>query len=231
MKLAAALVVAVLAQVVPPAQAAAQEPGRPADATAPAPAAPPPAWTPVAQPQRASTPIYVALRGGMYQPRGDFLDVIEFNNGLELEAAFGVQVHRNVALEGGIGYYGASTDTMTVTDGVDTISLKLKLGVIPITASVRLLAPAGAVTFSALAGVGIHMAEVEAEADISGVGGSLSESNNVFGLHLGGGVAVKVSERASVGAELRYTFAETTFLDEDVELDGLRIGAALTFRL
>jgi opacity protein-like surface antigen len=228
MKLAIA-VVAVLAQAVPLAHAAAQEPTRPADAAAPA---QPPAWIPAAKPARSSTPVYVTLRGGMYQPRGDFMDVIEFNSGLELEAAFGVQVHRNVALEGGIGYYGASTDTVTVTDGIDTISMKMKLGVIPITASLRLMAPAGAVTFSALAGVGVHMAELEADLDWPGViSGSTSESDNVFGLHLGGGVAVQVSERASVGAELRYTFAEATFLEEDVELDGLRIGAVLSFRL
>src|SRR5512134_1610984 len=106
----AAILAAVLAHAVPLAQAAAQEPPRPADAVAPPAPAQPPAWT-SAQPQR-STQMYVNLQAGMYQPRGDFLGVIEFNNGLELDATFGAQIHRNVALEGGIGYYGASTDTM-----------------------------------------------------------------------------------------------------------------------
>jgi opacity protein-like surface antigen len=225
MKLAVAAV-AVLAQAVPLAPAAAQEPTRPADAAAPA---QPPAWMPAAQPQRPSK-VYVALRGGLYQPRGeDEGDV--FNNGVDLGAAFGVQVHPNVALEGGIGYYRASSDRITVSDGIDTLSMKLNLSAIPITASVRLLAPVGAVTFSALAGVGIHMAELEGEIESAGLSGSASDSDTAFGLHLGGGVAVRVSERASVGAELRYSFAEATLMDVDTKLDGLQLGAVLAFRL
>jgi opacity protein-like surface antigen len=231
MKLAAAVVLAVLAQAVPLARAAAQDPGRPADAAAPAAPAQPPAWIPPRQPQRASTPLYVAFRGGLYQPRGEDEGDI-FNNGIDLGAAFGVHVHPNVALEGGIGYYRASSDRVTISDGIDTLSAKLSLSAIPITASVRFGLPVGAVTFSALAGIGIHMAELEAEVESGDLSGSASESDTAFGLHLGGGVAVKVSERASVGAELRYSFAEATFADElDVKLDGLQLGAVLAFRL
>jgi opacity protein-like surface antigen len=229
MKLAAA-VAAVLAHAIPLAHAAAQEPTRPADAAAPIPPAQPPAWMPPAAPPRSPT-MYVTLRGGMYQPRGgEVMDA--FNNGVDLDAVFGVQVHRNVAVEGGIGYYGASTDRVTISDGVDTMSAKLKLGVIPITASVRFGVLTGPVTFSALAGIGIHMAELEAELDMPGViSGTGSDSDNAFGLHLGGGAAVQVSDRASVGVEIRHTFAEATLAEQDVELDGLRIGAVLSFRL
>jgi opacity protein-like surface antigen len=211
-----------------PLGAAAQEPGAP-PAVAPAAAAPQP--PPALPPDGASRSVYLSVGGGLYQPRGeDEGDV--FNDGLDLGAVLGVQIHPNVALEGGIGYYRASSDRVTAFDPMlGTFSAKLTLSVIPITASVRLMAPAGAVTFSALAGVGIHMADLEGEIDSAALSGSASESDTAFGFHLGGGVALRITERASVGAELRYSFAEASFTDLDVKLDGLHIGATLSFRL
>jgi opacity protein-like surface antigen len=228
MRLITAIVVC-LAQAAPLA-ATAQDPGAPPAGVAPIAPAPRP---PAVAPDKPSRRTYLTLLGGVYQPRGggDIMPV--FDNGLNLAVALGVELSRNVALEGGIGYYASSTGTITETDPVlGTMTAKLDLSVIPITGSVRFLLPAGAVTFSALAGVGIHMAELEGEVNIPGVVvGTASDSANAFGLHLGGGLAVRVSERASLGAEVRHTFLDADLMDDSLDLGGLQFGATLAFRL
>jgi opacity protein-like surface antigen len=218
---------AVLAQESAPPPAVAVPP----EAAPPAPVAPAPT---VVAPPRATSQVYLGVRAGMYDPSTDDADDIMsvFDQGIDLEGIVGFPLSPYLALEGAIGYYASGTDTMTAYDpDFGTISAKMDLSVIPITASLRGTAHAGPVALSALAGVGLHMASLEMTANVPGLfSGSASDDDNAFGFHVGAGVAVALGERVSLGAELRRTFVSATLADEDFELGGLRIGGMLTFR-
>jgi hypothetical protein len=174
----------------------------------------------------------------VYNPSADGDDELMsfFGNGVDLEVSVGFPLNPWFALEGAIGYYRSSSDTVSGSDPfLGDFSLQMDVSVIPITASLRATAHAGPVAFSALGGFGIHMASLEASASSSIFGSdSLSDDDTAFGAHLGGAVSVAVSERASIGLELRRTFVSvkfSEFSDEKFDLGGLRIGAMLAIRL
>lgn len=212
-------------------------------AVAQEPAPPPGPPPPPATPAQARPPVYLGARLGAYLPSGDlqFLDVLDFGTGLDLEGFVGLPLSRHLALEGGVGYTTSGTDTLSAFDpGLGAISAKLALSVIPITASLRASTEVDRVTLSALAGVGYHMASLELTVSAPEVGlpeTSVSEDDDVFGFHLGAAVSVALAPRLRLGAELRYTFASADFpslLDTgggstELKLDGLRLGATLAF--
>jgi hypothetical protein len=226
---------AALAQEPVPGSAPAAPPAvAPSDATPPAPSAP---ATVLAAPSGVKPKVYLGVRAGMYNPSADDDDEITslFDNGLDLEAIVGIPLSPNFAFEGGIGYYGAGTGQMSMFDpDLGTITAEMDLAVIPITASLRGTAYSGPVAFSALAGVGLHMASFDLTGSVPGVGSaSISEDDNVFGFHIGAAVGVAVTERVRLGLELRRTFVSSDMteeiFDQDITLDGLRLGATLTF--
>jgi opacity protein-like surface antigen len=231
-----------LTQAAPLAFASAQEPRLPADGVAAPPAQSPPSAAPAPQPPPYAAhaapnamPVSLALRVGMYSPQDDSSDSLMsvMNDGIDFEGAVVLQVHPNVALEGAVGYYRSSSDKITEWDPTyGTVTAKLGLSVIPITASVRFLGQVDRLTVFGLAGVGLHMASLKAEIDVPGfISGSATEDDNAFGFHVGAGAAIQVSPAASVGVELRRTFVDASFAGEDVDLGGLRIAAMLSFRL
>lgn len=233
MRCFAAAILACLAQLAAP-LAAAQEPPLPPGGVAPA----PPSHVGTAPPR--PMPVSLGLRLGMYDPSDDDSDSMMsiFDEGIDLEAAIGVEVHPNVVLEGAIGYYRTSSDRMSFYDPLDgtTMSAKFGLSVIPITASIRLGGQIERLSLYGLAGVGVHMASLEADAEITDSfgftgSGTVSDDDTAFGFHLGAGASVQVSPGARVGVEIRRTFVDATLMDESVELGGLRIGATLAFRL
>jgi opacity protein-like surface antigen len=206
----------------------AQEPPLPPGGVVPAPARPSPYAR--AAPARP-TPVSLGVRLGMYDPSGD--DMALFDEGVDLEAAIAAQLHPNVALEGAVGYYRSATDRVTFFDPLlGTISVKGALRVIPITVSVRAGARVERLSFYGIFGLGLHMASLEEDIDAPGlIAGTGSYDDNAVGVHLGAGVGVQVSPAASIGVELRRTFVDATFGDEEYGIGGLRLGATLAFRL
>jgi opacity protein-like surface antigen len=193
--------------------------------------------------QQPASP-FVGGRVGLFRPGGDMnvADVFDFGNGLDLEGFVGFPLTPNVALVGGIGYYATDTDTLSAVDPQtgELLSAGFEFSAIPITASVRAGGTFDRLSLYALAGVGIHLTTLELKATSSFQGsGSVSEDENAFGWHLGAGLAVAVTPRVSLGAEVRQTFAEASYPDivgafgpsDKLTLDGLRIGATLAFSL
>jgi len=188
--------------------------------------------------------VYLGARVGMYKPSdADQLDPFSFETGLDVEGFVGYRLHPNLSVEVGLGYTKSSTNTLSASDpAFGDASVDFERSDMPITASVRAGIDADRVTFYALAGVAYHMTELKVNLESDLASGSLFDEADVFGWHLGGGLAVALTPRLSLGAEVRRTFVSADYPDllgpeglgaptTELKLDGLQLGATIMFRL
>lgn len=181
----------------------------------------PAAW---AQPvsARSGPDTYLELDLGAFLPQAKDLDA--YDPGVAFSGTFGAMFSPNVGAEASVGYYRA-TATLRSTPPLPTVDSAL--GVIPVLASVRLVAPFETMELSARAGVGIHFASIHATAG----GFSSSATDTAFGWQVGGSAAFKLSPTMLVGLDVLGTFAEAKFDGVSTHLDGITVAVKLGYRL
>jgi len=201
-------------------------PAAPQPAPAPVSPAPPPA----VEPSSSSVPKYVAIRAGAIVPKHD--DLEGFDNGFALEGAVGFRLNPNVALELGLGRWAMKANVQgDVGVGVPA-TLTAELVAYPILGSLKAFLVQDNVELFGLAGLGMYIMSVKADLSAPGyVPASVSDSTTAFGVHLGGGVNVRLSPTTQLGAELRYLIGKADMLDATMHFDSLQITGGLIFQL
>ena len=167
----------------------------------------------------AASPNYVALKLGAYLPQND--DVANFDDDLYGEIAVGQYYNKNVAFELGFGYFNASAPEQGVRREITSF---------PILLSIKGVVPVGGAELYAFGGCGLYMAKLE-----TSVSGVIDESTDTaFGVHLGAGGNINISENVFLGVEAKYFFATPTFefsgFKQDVHIDGILATANIGFR-
>jgi len=170
-----------------------------------------------APPSSVPADVYAIVKVGGYAPQHE--DLSAFGAGFDGEVAIGRRFTPNLALEAAAGWFRSTTNVGNSA-----------LSIIPLTATGKVILPVEQLELYGLAGAGVYFASLSASSDT----GSGSASGTAFGFHLGGGAALKVTPAASVGADLRYLFANPTFSGTNgsgkVHLNGLRFAATLEYR-
>jgi hypothetical protein len=80
-------------------------------------------------------------------------------------------------------------------------------------------------TFRPYVGGGLAIAGAAFEA--SGGGNSIDDSDNSVGVWVGGGAFWRLGSRFNIGGAVRYSTADVTLFDEDVDAGGIHIGLLL----
>lgn len=218
------VVVAALAAALATIASAQESTPAPAPDAVPSPVAspvPPPAPVAPAQPREHRPFGYLQLRGGAYMPGTSDLEA--FDKGLAADASFGYRFSPYVAMEFGVGYFQTSASA-----SAQGMNAELTFSDIPVTATLKLVAPLAALELYAVAGAGLH--SVTLDASLTGVG-SASESATVFGFHVGGGLLLPVSSTVSLGLDVRHLVVRPSFNDVEIKIDGTTVTGALVFRL
>jgi opacity protein-like surface antigen len=172
---------------------------------------------------RSGPDTYLVLGLGAFLPQAGDIDKLDPN--VALSGTFGAMFTPNVGAEASVGYYRASGSLAAAPPlpGVDET-----LGVVPILAGVRLVAPFKTLEFYGRAGVGVHFASLHAT---TSAGASTDASATAFGWQAGAGVAFKLSPTMLVGLDLLGTFAEAKFKGVSTRLDGITLAVTLGYRL
>jgi opacity protein-like surface antigen len=110
---------------------------------------------------------------------------------------------------------------------------------VPITLSLKPALQFAPFELYGLVGGGLYIINVETR-EFSGRTGSFSfsDSDSVFGAHVGGGFNWNINPRVAVGLELKYIWAEKKFektvnntkFEVDADLQGLQTTLNLSFR-
>ncbi len=164
---------------------------------------------------------YLEFHLGAFLPGSKDLDQLDPN--VAVGGTFGARFTPNVSAEIELAYARAS--------GSGT-GWKAALDDVPVTASLRLRYPMKVAEISAFAGGGIHFAHFSLEPDATSgtvVPQDVSESDTVFGYHIGGELAFNLSPTMRVGFEARETFATAKFRDVSTDIGGLRLAATLGY--
>lgn len=155
---------------------------------------------------------YLTFKGGTFVPTDDLKDY-EFDNGFNTEVAYGHKFTPNAAIEAGLGLYAAQADFQA--GGIreeDTIV------VLPITASIKGIIPAGIVEIYGGGGAGIYFATLRSEVTIAGNTETLTDSDAVLGFHVMAGVNFNIGPKFFVGAEGRRIWTD------EAEFEGTLFG-------
>lgn len=172
---------------------------------------------------------YGMLKLGVYSP-SESNDLNDFNGGSRSEldsktgfageVAFGHYFLPMVAVEFGAGYF-ESEGSPAAQPG------ELKLKVVPVTATGKVLYPIGRFEPYGMFGLGAYFTDL----DVSGNTGNFSGSTEItYGLHAGGGVNFNFSNAMFVGLEGKYLWAKPSYGGQDIKLDGFVTSADLGFR-
>ncbi|WP_027389892.1 porin family protein [Chrysiogenes arsenatis] len=178
----------------------------------------------------ASQPLdYVVLKGGIYSPSSNH-HLSNFNAGVSThldsktgfsgEIAFGHYFAPIFAVELGIGYF-ESKGNAAAQPG------ELKLQVVPVSATGKLLFPLGQFEPYGLAGIAAYITDAEVSGNSSDFNGS---TEITYGLHLGAGFNFNLPENMFVGLEGKYLWAEPEFGGQHIDLDGFITTVHVGFR-
>lgn len=161
---------------------------------------------------------YLELHLGGFVPQSKDLETLD--PGIAVGGTFGARFNPNLSAELELGYYRAS--------GTDA-GVKGTLGVVPVTASLRLRYPFKVAELSAFAGGGLHFAHWSVSSSLGGAPVELSTDSTAFGYHVGAEGAFNLSPTMRVGFEVRRTFVKPRFNGVDVDVGGLRLAATLGY--
>jgi opacity protein-like surface antigen len=172
---------------------------------------------------------YVEIKAGVYSPSASH-DLDSFNagnrstldskTGFAGEIAVGHYFMPMMALEFGAGYF-ESKGSPAAQPG------ELKLKVVPLIATGKVLLPIGPFEPYGLFGIGAYITSL----DVNSNTGSVQSSTEVtYGLHAGVGVNVNLQENMFVGVEAKYLWADPSFGGQHLKLDGFITTAVLGFR-
>jgi hypothetical protein len=179
-----------------------------------------------ATPSAVEPPEYFNVRLGLFKPTANDLD--GYGAGLAGEVAFGAFFNRYVAAEVGLGHYRTSDSQEFWDPTYGLYTVESVLSMIPITTSVKLVAPLSRIDLYGLVGVGMYFLGVEVTESASGT--SATDDDIAFGFHLGGGFALPISQQFDVGAEVRWARVEPTFDGGRFKADGVRFQGVLAYR-
>lgn len=166
------------------------------------------------------------------------------SGGVEFNAGVG----QNLEVGFGIDAYSKSKDTFYVDferpSGAD-ISQTLKLTVVPVSVSLKLLANnrRGAITPYLMVGADAYFYQYEEDGDFIDfqssdleIGSDFFKSSGVApGFHVGGGLRVPVGDDFSITGEARYHFAKEVDMKDDfsrnrIDLSGLAVTVGMNLR-
>lgn len=174
-----------------------------------------------------SKPDYFEMKAGVYTPSASrdldsytnsTRDNFDSNTGFAGEVVFGHYFLPMVALELGGGYF-ESKGSIAAKPG------DLKLKVVPLVATGKVLLPLGLIEPYGLFGIGAYIT------DLNDSSNTISGSTDItYGLHVGAGVNINIQENMFVGVEAKYLWAEPSFGGQHINLDGFITTAAIGFR-
>lgn len=172
---------------------------------------------------------YLALKAGVYSPSTTHeLDTFNAGNrssldsktGFAGEVAVGHYILPMLALEFGAGYFESKGSPLAQPGD-------LKLKVVPLVATGKVLLPIGPLEPYGLFGIGAYITEL----DVHHNDGDMKNSTEVtYGLHAGAGLNINFQENMFVGVEGKYLWAEPSFGGQHIKLDGFVTTAVLGFR-
>ena len=173
---------------------------------------------------------YIALKAGIYSP-SESHDLDTFNAGVTSrldsktgfsgEIAAGHYFSPMLALEMGAGYFESKGHPAAAQAG------NLKLRVVPVIATGKVLFPTGIFEPYGLFGIGAYFTDLK----VSGNSGSLSGSSEVtYGLHAGAGCNFNFQKNMFLGLEGKYLWAKDSFGGQHIKLDGFVTTAAIGYK-
>lgn len=175
----------------------------------------------------AARQTYFAARLGAVVPQHE--DVEGFDNGLAFDLALGRRLSPNVALEASVGRFAMSTSGTIFDPTLGTVDAEVQLAAIPVTATAKLIAPAGSLEIFGLVGAGVYFVEGSMELSDGVSSLSVSDDTTTFGFHFGGGFAAHLSPQVTLGLDLRYVVASEDTFDVEGRMDSLLVGGTLAF--
>lgn len=164
---------------------------------------------------------YVVIKGGVYSPSESFtvsnLDLEttfdgDTKTGFAGELGYGRFVLPTLALEFGVGYFRGTGSFASVPASAPR--QEVDFDVIPILMTVKALIPMGAVDPFGALGIGAYFTSLEVSENANSFEGDVT-----FGIHVGAGLDIHVTERVFIGAEGRYVWADPSFGDETITLN------------
>ncbi|MDD2900475.1 MAG: porin family protein [Desulfuromonadaceae bacterium] len=171
---------------------------------------------------------YLALKAGVYSPSGSH-DIDTFNGGsttdLDSKTGFAGEIAVGhyflpmLALELGAGYF-ESKGSLAAQPG------ELKLKVVPLIATGKVLLPIGPFEPYGLFGIGAYITDL----DVHDTNDVESSTEITYGLHAGAGLNINIQKDLFVGVEGKYVWAEPSFGGQHIKLDGFVATAVLGFR-
>lgn len=178
----------------------------------------------------ADTPAdYVALKAGVYSPSTSH-EIDSFNGGnrtsLDSKTGFAGEIVAGhyflpmLALELGAGYF-ESKGSPAAQPG------ELKLKVVPLVATGKVLLPIGPFEPYGLFGIGAYITDL----DTSNTGTLKGSTEVTYGLHAGAGVNINFTDKMFVGFEGKYLWANPSFGGQHIRLDGFVTTAGIGFRM
>jgi outer membrane protein W len=182
---------------------------------------------------------YFALKGGIFSPNSEEKGLKDFDTGYNIEVAYGYKVNPNFAIEAGIGKYSSeySESGYVEVDGwLYPGSITLTASAIPITLTLKGIAPLsyGKVELYGGGGIGYYLSTMEAKVTIGGYSESESWDASALGFHLVGGGDFYVSEKVALGLEVKWFQVKPEFdydgYKEKTNLGGTIFNAFLKFR-
>jgi opacity protein-like surface antigen len=171
---------------------------------------------------------YVVLKAGIYSPQSD--DLRDFGTGFNGEIAFGHYFNRFLAMEIGVGYFRTTASWSAAVSGPGVTAgatADATINVIPITLSVKPTYRVQNLEMYALAGVGLYIAEAKVSGTASATignrsfsaSGSASDTDTVFGPHLGAGISFDITPAVFLGLEGKYFWAKPEWEAYGVKVD------------
>ena len=165
----------------------------------------------------------------MIAPQHD--DMQYYDNGFALEGAVGFRLNDNFALEFSLGRFSVSGEVNGYVAGIGNVTVTDDIVAYPLLATARVTAPLGAVEMFGLVGAGVYFISSNVKATAGYYSLTNSDSDTPFAVHFGGGMNIRVSPHALLGAESKYVVGKATLYEEKGNFDSLTIRAALTFSL
>lgn len=172
---------------------------------------------------------YIILKAGVYSPSMSH-DLDSFNAGnrthLDSKTGFSGEIAGGhyflpmLALELGAGYF-ESKGSPAAQPG------ELKLKVVPLIATGKVLLPLGPLEPYGLFGIGAYITDLNVHDNTSTFKGSTEVT---YGLHAGAGLNINLQDKMFIGVEGKYIWANPSFGGQHVRLDGFVTTADIGFR-
>ena len=173
---------------------------------------------------------YVALRAGVYLPQAaPSVTGGSYGAGLDLELAMGRAFFPWMAGEIGVGYaQSESAVNQGYYPGQYLIPVTARFALVPLTASLKFILPAGSIEPYAFGGIGVYFATFQK--DPADTLPTVTESSTILGFHAGAGATYRAGERILVGVDGRYTFVQDEYWGARYSFNGVGFTAAVAYR-